>query len=56
MAEKREPSPKVDSPHKKSPIWVYDERLGWIDVSEFLSRTIKLREELARKINNPGKK
>lgn len=56
MAEKNEQSPKEDSPLRKSPAWVFDERMGWIDVDEFLSRTTKLSKELARKINSCEKK
>lgn len=55
MTGKMEPSLNEDTFVKKSPAWVFDERTGWIDVNEFLSRTSKLSEDLAKKISDHKK-
>jgi len=54
MDKKTEKPPKEDELLKKCPAWVFDERMGWIDVNEFLSKTANLSEELARKIKKPS--
>lgn len=55
MTEKNQPSPKEDSSPRNSHAWVFDERMGWIDVGEFLSRTTKLNKELTEKIKDNEK-
>jgi hypothetical protein len=46
-----EQSPKEDNLHKKPSTWVFDEKTGWIDVSEFLKKVIKLNEQIVKKGN-----
>lgn len=44
-------SPKEDSLPQKPSTWVFDERTGWIDVSDFLKKVIKLNEQIVKKYN-----
>lgn len=51
MEKEKKPSPKEDSAPDKSYQWVFDERTGWINVTDFLSRMIKLSNDLAANKN-----